>query len=949
MKGFYSPIERLLEQSTRGKGTGAEFMTELSKQPGYKQAEVEDRDLQTLMALPKMAREEFMAQLKAKPGVIPRERVLSGKAFPEGLSRAEMREREASGADQDAAHHEDYTLPGGSNYREILLQHPKGNFPGVEAHFGDTPNILASIRVKDRIVPGEMGYTLRNKKSGLKGQHYGTEEEAQAAIQGYPENLRPMLGVVPNQGPDKKVLHLEEIQSDWHQQGREKGYAPKGVDLKEQARRAKFKHTMASDQLKEAKERSASIDRDLASDAPLFQDPVVRERLAKAQVEYNNKIMDLMPEVMKAEETHRAAEQQAKQAIPDAPFKKNWHELALKRMIQHAAENGYDSIAITPGEEQAKRYNLAKHVSDIQYDPYYKQLIATGHRGTAINKIAEPHELSSYVGKDVAEKLLQAPLAQGRHRLSGLDIESGGEGMKGFYDKMVPKFLNQFGKKYGVQVGQGSIPTAPKDSSAVTGYPLGEEYMQGRATWPEFLKQNPHAAEKFTTPVHSFPITPEMRQDVLKNGIPMYAGGGEVEVRPTVKDETIQRKVPEMEMAAKALQAGIIDRKEYDRIVNKHKPVKPYTFVPQPATDEDAERALMVNKKPQWRGAEQWPSGRKVGLRLDIPAYESHGVWVNSIHDEEGSGEDKYKTSYGPVSSVKNATFDAGPSKGIKVATGEQNKSPFARIVGELHHVNEDEAVEHMKEHLNHPDWAQVGMDPRRHGFFYDRKTMKPVTHSAHVIQIGPLVLAHKPTYGKRESYAEGGAIDNKAKFLEGSKVKNVLYHATGDDFTEIDPSRASEKSKLGEGFYMTPQAKYANFFANIRQKQGKNAQIMPVHAAIKNPYTIYGTQNIPLNGVDTKKLQKLGHDGIFFHDDAGELKEVVAFHPHQIKSAIGNRGTYDPTKADIAKAKGGAVSRETIKPVAHGIIKERVTVSPNMDAMQYELLSAKHFTKKVK
>jgi hypothetical protein len=42
-----------------------------------------------------------------------------------------------------------------------------------------------------------------------------------------------------------------------------------------------------------------------------------------------------------------------------------------------------------------------------------------------------------------------------------------------------------------------------------------------------------------------------------------------------------------------------------------------------------------------------------------------------------------------------------------------------------------------------------VGMDPRRHGYFYDRKTMKPVTHAKHVVQIGPLVLAHKPTYGE--------------------------------------------------------------------------------------------------------------------------------------------------------------------------------------------------------
>ena len=963
MKGFYSPIERLLEQSTRGKGTGAEFMTELSKQPGYKQAEVEDRDLQALMALPKMAREEFMAQLKAKPGVIPRERVLSGKAFPEGLSRAEMREREASGADQDAAHHEDYTLPGGSNYREILLQHPKGNFPGVEAHFGDTPNILASIRVKDRIVPGEMGYTLRNKKSGLKGQHYGTEEEAQAAIQGYPENLRPMLGVVPSQGPAKKVLHIEEIQSDWHQQGREKGYATKEHEAqlaaaRKQAEEAEFQHKQLKRDLDKSKDWSTSLSKRLESDHPDFAVGTPRRAEAEEGVRFHNeKIMDLMPQVMKAEDASRRAFEEhnrlfkeSSSRVPEAPFKKNWHELTLKRMIQHAAENGYDQIAITPGEEQAKRYGLSKHVSDLQYDPETKKLTAWDHSGVPrIEKSnVEPSELPQYLGKEVAQKLMakDSPIKQ----MFGEDLNVGGEGMKGFYDKMVPKFLNQFGKKYGAQVQSGAVPIV---STPAQHHGLTESQFQAQPPEEQqrMVRQHAYAHEgaKTTVPVHSFPITPEMREDVKKNGIPMYAEGGEVEVRPTVKDETIQRKVPEMEMAAKALQAGIIDRKEYDRIVNKHKPVKPYTFVPQPATDEDAERALMVNKKPQWRGAEQWPSGRKVGLRLDIPAYESHGVWVNSIHDEEGSGEDKYKTSYGPVSSVKNATFDAGPSKGIKVATGEQNKSPFARIVGELHHVNEDEAVEHMKEHLNHPDWAQVGMDPRRHGFFYDRKTMKPVTHSAHVIQIGPLVLAHKPTYGKRESYAEGGAIDNKAKFLEGSKVKNVLYHATGDDFTEIDPSRASEKSKLGEGFYMTPQAKYANFFANIRQKQGKNAQIMPVHAAIKNPYTIYGTQNIPLNGVDTKKLQKLGHDGIFFHDDAGELKEVVAFHPHQIKSAIGNRGTYDPTKADIAKAKGGAVSRETIKPVAHGIIKERVTVSPNMDAMQYELLSAKHFTKKVK
>jgi hypothetical protein len=288
------------------------------------------------------------------------------------------------------------------------------------------------------------------------------------------------------------------------------------------------------------------------------------------------------------------------------------------------------------------------------------------------------------------------------------------------------------------------------------------------------------------------------------------AKGGKVEVRPTVKDEGLMRKIPQMEAAAKKVEEGKMSHEAYDKVVAKHKPVKPYEFVPQPASDEDADRALMENKKPHWRGHEHWPAGRKVGLRLDIPAYENHGVWVNSIHDEEGKGEDKRNTSYGSVSSVKNATFDAGPSKAIKVATGEQNKSPFARIKGELHHMSEDEAVEHMKKNLNHKDYAQVGMDPRRHGYFYDRKTMKPVTHSKHVVQIGPLVLAHKPTYGERESYAHGGIIHkaqggavNLFDYEDADHVESVAKIASKHrDFNKIPDAFKHLSSALSQGSY---------------------------------------------------------------------------------------------------------------------------------------------------
>ena len=234
--------------------------------------------------------------------------------------------------------------------------------------------------------------------------------------------------------------------------------------------------------------------------------------------------------------------------------------------------------------------------------------------------------------------------------------------------------------------------------------------------------------------------------------------GGKIQVRPTVFDDAASRRNPNIEAAARALAEGKMKQAAYAKVVAKEKPVKAYNFIPKPATDEQAMDVLIDRQKQNWKSHNNWPAGHRVGLRLDIPAYERHGVWVNSIHDESG-GQDKFPTSYGSVSSVRNATFEGSPSKAIRVATGEQTKTPFAKIKGELEHIDEDQAVKHFQKYMNHPDYRQVGYDPRRHGDFYDRETMQPVTHSEHVVQIGPLVLAKKPVYGKRSLYRQGGPV----------------------------------------------------------------------------------------------------------------------------------------------------------------------------------------------
>src|SRR5262249_33170614 len=41
--------------------------------------------------------------------------------------------------------------------------------------------------------------------------------------------------------------------------------------------------------------------------------------------------------------------------------------------------------------------------------------------------------------------------------ISGTDLKVGGSGMKGFYDKMLPAFVNKYAKKWGAKVEDGQV------------------------------------------------------------------------------------------------------------------------------------------------------------------------------------------------------------------------------------------------------------------------------------------------------------------------------------------------------------------------------------------------------------------------------------------------------------------------------------------------------------
>jgi hypothetical protein len=332
----------------------------------------------------------------------------------------------------------------------MLIKAPKGDddFGGVGGHFGGEGNILASMRLKDRITP-----------------------------------------------EGKKLLHLEELQSDWHQQGREKGYNQKVDKLPEGYRVEKSKH-----------HNSYNV---FSPDGDLYAS-------------------GMRPETA----TANAIDNLNRSGVPDAPFKKNWEEMALKRLIHHAAENGYHGIVVTPGMEQAKRYNLGNQLHSIQLvspnkdslqDSIFNGYPKEGNQ--IINRLINtPEELHELVGKEAAEKLMQQKHEKGTagnkgahvRKLEGVDLEVGGEGMKGFYDKKVPNILNAIGKKHGVktQLHGHHIETRPAKVTPQIAAP-------GIGHFPE-----PIVEPAQTKALHHFPITEPMRQDILTNGLPLYAEGG---------------------------------------------------------------------------------------------------------------------------------------------------------------------------------------------------------------------------------------------------------------------------------------------------------------------------------------------------------------------------------------------------------------------------------------
>lgn len=496
--GFYSPAAEAAANLPQDVGTPEQMAAMLAKNRGVTD-EMQHSGYAQRVAAPKVSKQDLVKHFESEmPDV--QETVL--KDQNEGLPRW-MWTYPMGDTKNSFAKFANLVTPGGTNYREMLLTLPvKAKVAPSSLTTSDGRTVLLSDQTRRDI----------NEDQGL---YHSSHWDQPNVLVHFRVNDR-------TDKDGKKVLFVEEIQSDWGQEGREKGFVPSDIDAKLKAGEERMR--VREEQIRSLSQRMASLtDNDLDEFNRLADE---RQKLQDEQgkeIDWGNQLYDAR-----------------RSGVPAAPFvtkTDGWVNLALKRIAKMAVDEGYDKVAFVNGDQSADRYDLSKQVGSVHYFPegdgVGKGTLVAMPIGSDIDSASNaamthdnvaPEDLGKYVGKDLAKSLLETPKVNGRHTIAGEGLKVGGEGMRKFYDQIIPAALNKL------------LPR-------IKGKKLETVHL---------VNQAQDEAEGTMLHQPGFEITPEMREHV-KKGLPIFKRGGSAQAPLSLP----QMKVTMMKNSA---QGSLLDK-----------------------------------------------------------------------------------------------------------------------------------------------------------------------------------------------------------------------------------------------------------------------------------------------------------------------------------------------------------------------------------------------------
>ncbi|MGE0715076.1 MAG: LPD38 domain-containing protein [Alphaproteobacteria bacterium] len=561
---FYSALTRGIEavKITRGPRDQWVGIVQNLAQKGVKRAEIEWSGVEQWL------RDRPLGQPITKQDVLDYLR----------SQEVQVREVVKDGQPDQETKYDQYTLPGGRNYRELLLTLPRepardevAPTPTASAPFmAEWDSLSGRIRdARDRRAADEVE-RLEGQRDALHQRMVGATIAERGGLR---DNFRTNHFDEPNilahirfnertGANGERVLFIEEIQSDWHQAGRREGYRVPGSRPPTANLRVGWN----------------GVGWDVASPSgrwlgtlPASAGATETEALAAAMEEFRAAV----------DEDASISDRR----VPDAPLKGTWQETAFRRMVRWAAENGFDRVAWTTGDQQADRFDLSKHISEVHYgkarsgDTVTVQALDREGRFAFNRSNVTLDEVEQTFGKDVADKMRRGVADRiddhsGYSVLSGVNLQVGGEGMRGFYDQILPAYANKFGRRFGARVEPTTLASSRDVArdvdvpfevfNARTGEVVGT-YMDENVAAAEAQRRGPgfdyafQTSETAPVTVHSLPVTPAMRDGVMREGVPLWQRGGD-DQQKSAKPVSLDELKAELRRLAPGVDLTLVDR-----------------------------------------------------------------------------------------------------------------------------------------------------------------------------------------------------------------------------------------------------------------------------------------------------------------------------------------------------------------------------------------------------
>jgi len=438
------------------------------------------------------------------------------------------------GNEEGVAKYEDYTLPGKyQNYREILTTIPE--------------NISGEIRGNKRFnelsrTIGQLKATPEEHKEFGKLVDQGKAEDYTNSHYDEP-NILAHMRVNDRMINGKKTLMVEEIQSDWHQAGRKEGYKSELKPLQQE-----YKNKL-EDWRDFIKKEATKMNLNVESLNKLSESTLDSFATNEMYHLMDQPTIDRMNEIFNAKnQAWQNYKSKLSTNVPDAPFKKNWHEMMVKQALDMAAKGDYDAIAFTTGRQQVERYEnqLRQAVDKIEFSKGYppgtitiqgvkngrNSFEGTVENGKFIDGPGKGKTIEEVLGKGLAKQIEDHPGGE-LGVIQGKDLTIGGEGMKGFYDKIIPDFINKYSKKWGMGVKKEHL--TPPDNDRFMNFKdwanqkdpglndtfLKHSWANQDDLYKEFLNADRNGPE-----IHFVELTDAAKKEIKTKGQPMFSGIG---------------------------------------------------------------------------------------------------------------------------------------------------------------------------------------------------------------------------------------------------------------------------------------------------------------------------------------------------------------------------------------------------------------------------------------